>query len=34
MLTLASSKRTVYLMSMTPAAAVIAAEYASVLYEN
>jgi 4-amino-4-deoxy-L-arabinose transferase-like glycosyltransferase len=32
MLTLASSKRTVYLMSMTPAAAVIAAEYASVLY--
>jgi hypothetical protein len=31
-LTLASSKRTVYLMSMTPAAAVIAAEYASVLY--
>ncbi|MVV48427.1 phospholipid carrier-dependent glycosyltransferase [Pseudomonas sp. PB120] len=34
MLTLASSKRTVYLMSMTPAAAVIAAEYASVLYER
>ncbi|KPH00367.1 dolichyl-phosphate-mannose-protein mannosyltransferase [Pseudomonas sp. RIT-PI-q] len=32
MLTLASSKRTVYLMSMTPAAAVIAAEYASVLF--
>ncbi|MBV6826318.1 glycosyltransferase family 39 protein [Pseudomonas sp. PD9R] len=32
MLTLASSKRTVYLMSMTPAAAVIAAEYAAVLY--
>ena len=32
MLTLASSKRTVYLMSLTPAAAVIAAEYASVLY--
>jgi hypothetical protein len=32
MLTLASSKRTVYLMSMTPAAAVIAAEYAGVLY--
>ncbi|BCX66059.1 ArnT family glycosyltransferase [Pseudomonas izuensis] len=34
MLTLASSKRTVYLMSMTPAAAVIAAEYASVLFER
>jgi 4-amino-4-deoxy-L-arabinose transferase-like glycosyltransferase len=34
MLTLASSKRTVYLMSITPAAAVIAAEYASVLYER
>lgn len=34
MLTLASSKRTVYLMSMTPAAAVIAAEYARVLYER
>jgi 4-amino-4-deoxy-L-arabinose transferase-like glycosyltransferase len=34
MLSLASSKRTVYLMSMTPAAAVIAAEYASVLYER
>jgi 4-amino-4-deoxy-L-arabinose transferase-like glycosyltransferase len=32
MLTLASSKRTVYLMSMTPAAAVIAAEYAGVLW--
>lgn len=32
MLTLASSKRTVYLMSMTPAAAVIAAEYANVLF--
>lgn len=32
MLTLASSKRTVYLMSLTPAAAVIAAEYAAVLY--
>ncbi|MNQ31568.1 Undecaprenyl phosphate-alpha-4-amino-4-deoxy-L-arabinose arabinosyl transferase [compost metagenome] len=34
MLTLASSKRTVYLMSLTPAAAVIAAEYAAVLYER
>ncbi|WP_426202674.1 ArnT family glycosyltransferase [Pseudomonas sp. TWP3-1] len=34
MLTLASSKRTVYLMSMTPAAAVIAAEYAGVLFEK
>lgn len=34
MLTLASSKRTVYLMSMTPAAAVIAAEYAGVLFER
>jgi len=34
MLTLASSKRTVYLMSMTPAAAVIAAEYARVLFER
>ncbi|WP_213940910.1 glycosyltransferase family 39 protein [Pseudomonas sp. dw_612] len=34
MLTLASSKRTVYLMSMTPAAAVIAAEYASVLFQR
>ncbi|PCR97233.1 dolichyl-phosphate-mannose--protein mannosyltransferase [Pseudomonas fluorescens] len=34
MLTLASSKRTVYLMSMTPAAAVIAAEYAAVLFER
>ena len=33
-LTLASSKRTVYLMSMTPAAAVIAAEYAAVLFER
>ncbi|AWY42672.1 phospholipid carrier-dependent glycosyltransferase [Pseudomonas putida] len=33
-LTLASSKRTVYLMSMTPAAAVIAAEYARVLFER
>jgi 4-amino-4-deoxy-L-arabinose transferase-like glycosyltransferase len=34
MLTLASSKRTVYLMSMTPAAAVIAAEYAGVLFDR
>ncbi|KOY01276.1 ArnT family glycosyltransferase [Pseudomonas nunensis] len=34
MLTLASSKRTVYLMSLAPAAAVIAAEYARVLYEK
>ncbi|MGL6241869.1 ArnT family glycosyltransferase [Pseudomonas sp.] len=34
MLTLASSKRTVYLMSMTPAAAVIAAEYASALFHR
>ncbi|WP_460148000.1 ArnT family glycosyltransferase [Pseudomonas sp. S2_A02] len=34
MLTLASSKRMVYLMSMTPAAAVMAAEYASVLFER
>jgi 4-amino-4-deoxy-L-arabinose transferase-like glycosyltransferase len=34
MLTLASSKRTVYLMSLTPAAAVVAAEYASVLFER
>lgn len=34
MLTLASSKRTVYLMSMTPAAAVIAAEYVGVLFEK
>jgi len=34
MLTLASSKRTVYLMSMTPAAAVIAAEYSVVLFER
>nr|WP_315438364.1 glycosyltransferase family 39 protein [uncultured Pseudomonas sp.] len=34
MLTLASSKRTVYLMSMTPAAAVIAAEYARILFER
>lgn len=31
MLTLASSKRTVYLMALTPAAAVIAAEYAAIL---
>jgi 4-amino-4-deoxy-L-arabinose transferase-like glycosyltransferase len=34
MLTLASSKRTVYLMCLAPAAAVIAAEYARVLYER
>lgn len=34
MLTLASSKRTVYLMCLAPAAAVIAAEYARVLYEQ
>ncbi|EJM28715.1 ArnT family glycosyltransferase [Pseudomonas sp. GM25] len=34
LLTLASSKRTVYLMSMTPAAAVIAAEYAGVLFDK
>ncbi|UWF50110.1 glycosyltransferase family 39 protein [Pseudomonas sp. N3-W] len=34
MLTLASSKRTVYLMSLTPAAAVIAAEYGRVLHER
>lgn len=34
MLTLASSKRTVYLMSLTPAAAVISAEYAFVLLER
>jgi len=34
MLTLASSKRTVYLMSMTPAAAVIAAEYARALFDR
>ncbi|WP_426235639.1 ArnT family glycosyltransferase [Pseudomonas sp. TWP3-2] len=34
MLTLASSKRTGYLMSMTPAAAVIAAEYAGVLFKK
>lgn len=34
MLSLASSKRTVYLMSLTPAAAVIAAEYAAVLHER
>jgi len=34
MLTLASSKRTVYLMSLAPAAAVIAAEYARVLFER
>lgn len=34
LLTLASSKRTVYLMSLTPAAAVLAAEYARVLLER
>ena len=34
LLCLASSKRTVYLMSLTPAAAVLAAEYASVLYQR
>jgi len=34
LLCLASSKRTVYLMSLTPAAAVIAAEYAAVLFER
>lgn len=34
LLCLASSKRTVYLMSLTPAAAVLAAEYATVLYER
>ncbi|MDY7560647.1 glycosyltransferase family 39 protein [Pseudomonas sp. 10B1] len=34
LLTLASSKRMVYLMSLTPAAAVIAAEYTSVLLER
>lgn len=33
LLTLASSKRTVYLMALTPAAAVLAAEYAQVLLE-
>ena len=33
LLTLASSKRTVYLMALTPAAAVLAAEYARVLLE-
>lgn len=33
LLTLASSKRTVYLMALTPAAAVLAAEYAGVLLE-
>lgn len=33
LLTLASSKRTVYLMALTPAAAVLAAEYAAVLLE-
>jgi 4-amino-4-deoxy-L-arabinose transferase-like glycosyltransferase len=34
LLTLASSKRTVYLMSLTPAAAVLAAEYARVLLDR
>ncbi|MDB6052453.1 MAG: dolichyl-phosphate-mannose-protein mannosyltransferase [Pseudomonas sp.] len=34
LLTLASSKRMVYLMSLTPAAAVIAAEYSAVLLER
>lgn len=34
LLSLASSKRTVYLMSLTPAAAVLAAEYAGVLLER
>ncbi|WP_397448290.1 ArnT family glycosyltransferase [Pseudomonas sp. NA-150] len=34
LLTFASSKRMVYLMSMTPAAAVIAAEYGAVLYQR
>ncbi len=34
LLTLASSKRTVYLMSLTPAAAVLAAEYARVLLDH
>ncbi|UVE46444.1 glycosyltransferase family 39 protein [Pseudomonas chlororaphis] len=34
LLCLASSKRTVYLMSLTPAAAVLATEYAAVLYER
>jgi len=34
LLTLASSKRTVYLMSLTPAAAVLAAEYAAVLFQR
>ncbi|MFW0758300.1 ArnT family glycosyltransferase [Pseudomonas sp. H11T01] len=34
LLTFASSKRTVYLMSLTPAAAVLAAEYAAVLFER
>jgi len=34
LLTFASSKRTVYLMSLTPAAAVLAAEYAGVLLER
>ncbi|OLF55777.1 ArnT family glycosyltransferase [Pseudomonas chlororaphis] len=34
LLCLASSKRTVYLMSLTPAAAVLAAEYGAVLYQR
>lgn len=34
LLTFASSKRMVYLMSLTPAAAVLAAEYAAVLFER
>ncbi|MGE8412728.1 MAG: ArnT family glycosyltransferase [Pseudomonas sp.] len=34
LLCLASSKRTVYLMSLTPAAAVFAAEYGAVLYQR
>jgi 4-amino-4-deoxy-L-arabinose transferase-like glycosyltransferase len=34
LLTFASSKRTVYLMSLTPAAAVLAAEYPAVLFER
>ncbi|WP_397451856.1 ArnT family glycosyltransferase [Pseudomonas sp. NA-150] len=34
LLTLASSKRTVYLMSLTPAAAVLAAEYGHVLFDR
>lgn len=34
LLCLASSKRTVYLMSLTPAAAILAAEYGAVLYQR